>query len=302
MAKSSIEWTNETWNIITGCSKHSEGCLNCYAEKMHKRLTAMGQAKYSKPFNEVVFHPEAVSNHNNFSRLDSKRKLIFVNSMSDTFHDSVTDVQIMQILDECEWNDPNVFQILTKRAERLADFKYPFNVWLGVTVEMAKYKSRMEYLKQTNAKIKFLSCEPLLEDLGELDLRGIDWVICGGESGRNARPCNPEWVKNIQRQCQEQGVPFFFKQWGEWLPAKYNPYSKNRYTAMLKDEAKEKYKLACYHFNFLKKKYKIHIWPGETLSGKPINISVRVGKNKAGSMIGLKEYKEFPAIPELKEI
>ncbi len=149
-----IEWTNITWNPITGCSQISEGCLNCYAKKMHKRLTAMGQKKYSKPFNEVVFHPEAVSNHNKFSRLDTKRKLIFVNSMSDTFHKSITDFQIKQILDECEWNDPNVFQILTKRAERLPNFEYPFNVWLGVTVENAKHKDRIDYLKQTNAKIR----------------------------------------------------------------------------------------------------------------------------------------------------
>lgn len=212
-----IEWTDKTWNPVTGCTKHSEGCQNCYAEKMHKRLTAMGQEKYKKPFSEVVFHPEAISKHD-FSRLDRVGKLIFVNSMSDTFHKNIKNSQIQTILDECEWNDPNIFQILTKRAERLPDFEYPFNVWLGVTVEMAKYKSRIEYLKQTNAKIKFLSCEPLLEDLGELDLRGIDWVIVGGESGRNARPMHPDWVRNIQRQCKEQGVSFFFKQWGEWSP------------------------------------------------------------------------------------
>lgn len=259
---SKIEWTNETWNPVTGCTKYSQGCQNCYAEKMHKRLTAMGQEKYSKPFNEVVFHKEALSNHK-FSRLDTKRKLIFVNSMSDTFHIGVKDSQIKDILDECEWNDPNVFQILTKRAERLPDFEYPFNVWLGVTVEMARYKSRMLYLKQTNAKIKFLSCEPLLEDLGELDLTGIDWVICGGESGCNARPMHPDWVRNIQRQCQEQNVPFFFKQWGEWSP---------------------------------------HPIKGEKIRGRKLmfdgSIMFLYNKKLSGALLDGREYKEFPKIGE----
>lgn len=259
---SKIEWTNETWNPVTGCTKYSQGCQNCYAEKMHKRLTAMGQEKYSKPFNEVVFHKEALSNHK-FSRLDTKRKLIFVNSMSDTFHKDVTDSQIKDILDECEWNDPNVFQILTKRAERLPDFEYPFNVWLGVTVEMAKYKSRMQYLKQTNAKIKFLSCEPLLEDLGELDLTGIDWVICGGESGKNARPMHPDWVRNIQRQCKEQSVSFFFKQWGEWSPCPIK---------------------------------------GEKIRGRKLmfngSIMFLYNKKSSGALLDGREYKEFPKIGE----
>ncbi len=214
---SKIEWTNETWNIITGCTKYSEGCQNCYAAQMHKRLAAMGQKKYQEPFNKIVFHKEALTQHK-FSRLDTKRKMIFVNSMSDTFHKDITDQQIKDILDECEWNDPNIFQILTKRAERLPDFNYPFNVWLGVTVEHPKYKNRIEHLKKTDAKIKFLSCEPLLADLGELDLSGIDWVIVGGESGCRARAMHPDWAKNIQKQCQAQGVAFFFKQWGEWIP------------------------------------------------------------------------------------
>lgn len=278
-----IEWTNETWNPVTGCTKYSQGCQNCYAEKMHKRLTAMGQEKYSKPFNEVVFHKEALSNHK-FSRLDTKRKLIFVNSMSDTFHKDITDSQIKDILDECEWNDPNVFQILTKRAERLPDFEYPFNVWLGVTVEMAKYKSRMQYLKQTNAKIKFLSCEPLLEDLGELDLTGIDWVICGGESGKNARPMHPDWVRNIQRQCQEQNVPFFFKQWGEFAPVE----SSIEYLELQKT----------YWIDFngqvttVKKKIPSFLQYNRATAMK------KVGKAKSGALLDGKEYKEFPKIEE----
>ena len=207
-----IEWTNETWNPITGCCKKSEGCLNCYAEKMHKRLTAMGQEKYKFPFENVVFHYEELSR-----KLSNKPKMFFVNSMSDTFNEKISGEQILKILTFCEKYPQHIFQILTKRAERVDGFLYPANVWLGVTVEKAKYKNRIDYLRKTNAKIKFLSCEPLLEDLGELDLSGIDWVICGGETGSNARPMHPDWVRNIQRQCKEQGVAFFFKQWGEWV-------------------------------------------------------------------------------------
>lgn len=211
MAKTNIEWTCETWNPITGCSKYSEGCKNCYAEKMHKRLNAMGQKKYKEPFNKVVFHREELAR-----KFNKKSKTIFVNSMSDTFHKDVLNRNVQEILKVCSKCPEIYFQILTKRAERLPDFIYPLNVWLGVTVEKAEYKSRIEYLKQTNAPVKFLSCEPLLEDLGELDLSGVDWVIVGGESGPHARPMYPDWVRNIQKQCQEQNVPFFFKQWGDW--------------------------------------------------------------------------------------
>lgn len=208
-----IEWTNETWNIITGCAKKSEGCQNCYAETMHKRLTAMGQEKYKIPFNGVIFHYDELS-----KKIAGKNKMVFVNSMSDSFNEKITGEQIDKILSACGSQPQHIFQILTKRAERVPGFTYPDNVWLGVTVEMAKYKNRIDYLRQTNAKVKFLSCEPLLEDLGDLDLEGISWVIAGGESGKKARPCHPQWVRNIQRQCKKQGVPFFFKQWGEYIP------------------------------------------------------------------------------------
>lgn len=279
---SKIEWTNETWNPVTGCSKYSEGCQNCYAERMTKRLAAMGQEKYKNGFNKVVFHPEAISKHN-FSRLDKKRKMIFVNSMSDTFHRDVTDAEIKIILNECEWNDPNVFQILTKRAERLPRFEYPHNVWLGVTVEMAKYKNRVDYLKQTNAKIKFLSCEPLLGDLGELDLTGIDWVIVGGESGPGARPMHPDWVRNIQKQCQEQNVPFFFKQWGEWSVV----YERNKggttdnYFNDTETEYYNKYR-------------RLNFAGGCGFHGENVCYFDKVGKSKSGAILDGKEYKEFP--------
>lgn len=295
---SKIEWTNETWNPITGCSKYSEGCQNCYAERMTKRLAAMGQEKYKNGFNKVVFHPEAISKHN-FSRLDKKRKMIFVNSMSDTFHRDVTDAEIKILLNECEWNDPNVFQILTKRAERLPRFEYPHNVWLGVTVEMAKYKNRVDYLKQTNAKIKFLSCEPLLGDLGELDLTGIDWVIAGGESGPGARPMHPDWVRNIQKQCQEQNVPFFFKQWGEWIPTNQTPSTSiflkvKRMGILLKDGSL----LEGIFPSDVKK------WEEQTkssINGRRGVIVLKVGKANSGAALDYKKFKEFPKILQKEE-
>lgn len=288
-----IEWTNETWNPITGCSHASEGCQNCYAEKMHKRLTAMGQKKYSKPFNQIVFHKNCLA-----SNIKGKNKMIFVNSMSDTFHRQIMDEEIQWILDECEFNNWNYFQILTKRAERLPDFVYPKNVWLGVTVENSKYTGRIELLKQTNATVKFLSCEPLLGDLGELDLRGIDWVIAGGESGRNARPCNPVWIKNIQQQCEKQGVPFFFKQWGEWLPAQLNLFQKEpHYITITPHETIEHQGVVkSMPLDFIKRKYNIFSWE----SGLAHIISIKVGKGKSGALLDGKEYKEFPKIMEEK--
>lgn len=260
-----IEWTEATWNVITGCTKHSEGCKNCYAEKMHKRLTGMRQKKYKEPFSKVIFHSEELN------RVIGKNKLVFVNSMSDTFHESIQDCEINWLLTACKVQPWNQFQILTKRAERLPDFKtYPENVWLGVTVENSRYKNRIDYLKKTNAKIKFLSCEPLLDDLGEIDLTGINWVIVGGETGPHARPMHIDWVRNILKQCKKQKIPFFFKQWGEWSPK-----------LPLNSEPT-----------------KIIIWkPSDvgmtTLNGP--NAMYKVGKIKAGSKLDGKEYKEYPA-------
>lgn len=218
MGKSNIQWTNETWNPITGCSKHSEGCKNCYAEKMHKRLTAMGCKKYIHPFNKVVCHPEELKRD-----FGNKRKMIFVNSMSDIFHDDVPDDFIRKIFFYAAANPKHIFQFLTKRPFKNTPAKFltlPHtpNIWVGVTVENKAAKERIKLLNWpgNDFAVKFLSCEPLLEDLGELDLTGIDWVIVGGESGKNARPMHPDWVRNICRQCKEQNVPFFFKQWGEW--------------------------------------------------------------------------------------
>mgnify|MGYP002623456539 CR=1 FL=1 len=268
---SKIEWTNATWNVVTGCTKYSEGCKNCYAEKMHRRLQAMGQYKYRLPFNRITFNGTALD-----VDFGKKPKLIFVNSMSDTFHEDITNFGIELILKRCEKNKQHQFQILTKRAKRVKKFSYPDNVWLGVTVEMAKYKDRIKFLKQTDAKIKFLSCEPLLEDLGELDLSGIDWVIAGGESGANARPCHADWVRNIQRQCAEQNVPFFFKQWGEYCPGSQVDWN------LIKDK-------------YSKKLHKLEGEDNYILLNVPIkDFCYKVGKKYSGCLLDGLEYKEYP--------
>ncbi|HIS88911.1 TPA: phage Gp37/Gp68 family protein [Candidatus Avigastranaerophilus faecigallinarum] len=289
-----IEWTNQTWNPVVGCTKYSEGCINCYAEKMHKRLSAMGHKKYKFPFNNVLFHYDELNKH-----FGQKRKMIFVNSMSDLFHQRISLEQISKVLEVCKNNQQHIFQILTKRPERLSAFSYPPNVWLGVTVEHPKYKNRIEYLKNTNAKIKFLSCEPLLADLGELDLRGIDWVIAGGESGSKARPMHPDWIRNIQKQCREQNIPFFFKQWGEWVIAKQKPpfkienpiYSKLSSKIMLNNGII----IDGIFPNDVKKWEK---QTGSSIDNKNAVIILKAGKAKSGALLDGKEYKEFPVIIE----
>lgn len=273
---SKIEWTTETWNIITGCTKHSEGCKNCYAEKMHKRLTGMGQEKYKEPFSKVVFHSAELN------RVIGKNKLVFVNSMSDTFHEEISDSEINWLLTACQVQPFNQFQILTKRAYRLPDFKYPENVWLGVTVENLKHKDRIEYLKKTNAKIKFLSCEPMLSDLGGIDLTGIDWVIAGGETGSGARAVHPHWLLHLMNQCKAQNVPFFFKQWGEWIPE-----------TMLKEIGMSNFAGSGILLN-----YDGTIANFEDPGDKQY-LMLKVGKKKAGSKLFDKEYKEYPAWKQL---
>jgi protein gp37 len=216
----SIEWAGETWNPVTGCTKVSPGCKHCYAEKMHHRLTAMGITKYALPFGEVVCHESELPRLNRIKR----GSLVFVNSMSDLFHEDVPDDFIGKVLDAM-YNHDHTYQVLTKRAERLLSIwgNPPFyymppwvkRIWWGVSVEDKKYGvPRIDVLRQMMGANKFLSIEPLLEDLGALDLSGIDWVIVGGESGKNARPMCAEWVESIRLQCLEQNVPFFFKQWG----------------------------------------------------------------------------------------
>ena len=218
MAESSIEWTEHTWNPVTGCTKLSPGCKHCYAETMARRLTAMGAPGYERGF-ELTLHPE---------RLEQplRRKTpttYFVNSMSDLFHEAVPDSFVDRVLDVCRRTPQHTYQVLTKRAERLPQFfanrACPTNVWLGVSVEDRKYGvPRIAHLRRVKAAVRFLSVEPLLEDVGKLNLRGIHWVIVGGESGAKARPMEESWAENVSAQAIAQGVAFFFKQWGTWGP------------------------------------------------------------------------------------
>jgi protein gp37 len=211
--KSSIEWTNSTWNPLTGCTKISSGCANCYAERMALRLRAMGNPNY---FNGFV-----ITMHEDVLELPLKWKkpqTIFVNSMSDLFHENVPNEFIFRVFDVMAYANWHSFQILTKRAERLEQLssKLPWmeHIWMGVSVEDFNNTHRIDYLRSTGAKVKFLSFEPLLGSIPNLNLNAINWVIVGGESGPKARPMKEAWVTDIRDQCKEKKVPFFFKQWG----------------------------------------------------------------------------------------
>jgi len=211
--KSSIEWTESTWNPLTGCDKVSPGCKNCYAERMAHRLQAMGQPNYRNGF-KLTLHPHALE----LPLRWKAPQMIFVNSMSDLFHEDVPIdfiIQAFEVMRRAHWH---TFQILTKRSERLSELDayldWPPNVWMGVSIENMQYQYRLTHLSQTKARIKFVSLEPLLGSLPNLDLTAIDWVIVGGESGPHARPMQESWVLEIRDQCQKYDVPFFFKQWG----------------------------------------------------------------------------------------
>jgi protein gp37 len=210
---SGIEWTESTWNPVTGCNKISPGCKHCYAETMAERLLAMGQPNYRNGF-ELTLQPQMLT-----LPLQWKRpQTIFVNSMSDLFHKDVPLEYILRVFDVMRRASWHRFQVLTKRADRLAeldnDLAWPENVWMGVSVESAKYVDRIDDLRTTRARVKFLSLEPLLGPLRDLNLRSIDWVIVGGESGPGARPMDAQWVTEIRDQCSDAEVAFFFKQWG----------------------------------------------------------------------------------------
>ncbi len=213
MAQSKIEWTESTWNPITGCNKVSPGCKNCYAERMALRLQAMGQQNYANGF-ELTLHEHMLERPLQWK----KSQMIFVNSMSDLFHESIPLNYIQRVFDVMNRAHWHQYQILTKRSERLADVSSSLNwgpnIWMGVSVETQKYAYRIDHLRQTDAHIKFLSLEPLLGPLTNLDLKGISWVIVGGESGPKARSLRKEWVIEIRDQCLTTKTPFFFKQWG----------------------------------------------------------------------------------------
>lgn len=213
MAESSIEWTELTWNPTTGCDKLSAGCKFCYAEVMSRRLHAMGLEKYRNGF-QLTVHPDTLKDPFTWSG----KRLVFVNSMSDLFHEAVPLTFIMMVFEVMNLTPQHTYQVLTKRADRLAEVAHHLdwtpNIWMGVSVEDQRVQHRIEGLRSTPAQVKFLSCEPLIGPLPGMDLHGIDWVIVGGESGRKPRPMHEAWVLDIKRQCEVFGVDFFFKQWG----------------------------------------------------------------------------------------
>ncbi|MCK5566184.1 MAG: phage Gp37/Gp68 family protein [Planctomycetes bacterium] len=211
--QSSIEWTESTWNPVSGCTKISAGCLNCYAERMAKRLKAMGQKRYKDGF-KVSLHPEALQEPYKWRA----PRVVFVNSMSDLFHEKIPVSFIQDVFKVMNENKRHTFQVLTKRADRLREvasqLEWSENIWMGVTIENNDYVHRADDLRYIDAVTKFLSLEPLLGPLPDLDLTGIDWAIVGGESGPGSRPIEEEWVLQIRENCQVHDVPFFFKQWG----------------------------------------------------------------------------------------
>lgn len=220
MAQSSkIEWTETTWNPITGCTKISEGCLNCYAERMARRLHAMGSDRYRNEF-RLTLHHDLISTPLSWK----KSKMIFVNSMSDLFHKEVPLSFIKQVFKTMKDANWHTFQIVTKRSQRLVEcsnkLEWPSNVWVGVTVESDRHLNRIDDLCKVPASVRFLSMEPLLSDFPQLQLQNIDWVIVGGESGPRSRKIDKRWVRNIREQCLSNNVPFFFKQWGGFNKAK----------------------------------------------------------------------------------
>jgi len=210
---SRIEWTENTWNPVTGCTQISDGCLNCYALKMANRLELMGSAKYKNGFN-LSLHEYCLQDPYKWRR----PSVIFVNSMSDLYHEDVPLSFIKQVFATMNENQQHVFQILTKRPERLAEIALELtwtpNIWQGVTVESSKYVDRIELLRQIPAQIRFISFEPLIGDVGRVNLLNIQWAIVGGESGARSRPIELNWVLNLKEQCDAQGTLFYFKQWG----------------------------------------------------------------------------------------
>jgi protein gp37 len=226
MAKSAIEWTEVTWNPVTGCDRTSAGCDNCYALALSKRLKAMGAEKYQNDGNPttsgpgfgVTVHPGSLLQPYGWK----KPVTVFVNSMSDLFHAQVPIGFVQDVFAVMADTPQHTYQILTKRSLRLArmadKLTWPSNVWMGVSVEEPKVVNRIDHLRRVPAAVRFLSCEPLIAGLPDMNLEGIDWVIVGGESGPRARPIDPAWVQDIRTQCEDADVPFFFKQWGGRTP------------------------------------------------------------------------------------
>lgn len=283
--KSKIEWTEATWNPVTGCNKISPGCDNCYAERIAERFR--GTPGYPEGF-DVTVHPSRFAQPLSWKR----PRHIFVNSMSDLFHKEIEDtvrIQIFDVMFRAHWHQ---FQVLTKRSSLMRDFInvcYPdpakplqSNIWLGVSVESAQQLSRIEHLRSTNCSVRFLSIEPLLGSLGKIDLTGIHWVIVGGESGPGARPMHPDWVREIRQQCLSQDVPFFFKQWGEWQIV-YDRDSEDpdwRSCPSAKDNS-ERY---------------LNLAGGHGFHGDRVVFARRVGKKKSGRLLDGIIWDEMPEV------
>lgn len=229
---SSIEWTEATWNPVTGCSKVSQGCKNCYAERMSKRLVAMGSARYANGFT-VTLHHDLIAAPYKWK----KPRKVFVNSMSDLFHEDVPLDFIQQVFETMNNTPQHTYQILTKRSKRLSELAQELtwtpNIWMGTSVENESVLFRIDELRTVPAHVRFLSCEPLLGPLRNMNLKDIHWVIVGGESGPRSRPIEEEWVWDIKEQCEKEHVAFFFKQWGG--------VQKHRNGRLLKDELYEEY-------------------------------------------------------------
>jgi protein gp37 len=210
---SKIEWTESTWNPVTGCSKVSPGCANCYAEAMAKRLKAMGNPSYFNGF-EVTCHERMLELPLSWN----KPRVVFVNSMSDLFHEEIPLEFVQQVFSTMREAEQHTFQVLTKRSERLVeladDIEWPENVWMGVSIENSDYIYRLDHLREVSAAVKFISFEPLLGPVGDAGLTGVDWVVVGGESGPKSREIKEEWVLDIKAQCEKDAALFFFKQWG----------------------------------------------------------------------------------------
>jgi protein gp37 len=291
MAETSIEWTDTTWNPTTGCDRISAGCDNCYALTMAKRLKGMGSVKYqndgeprtSGPGFGITVHPDSLRDPFGWK----KPRKVFVNSMSDLFHARVPLDFVRQVFEVIEATPQHTYQVLTKRASRLpkvADkLTWPANLWMGVSVESADELDRVAALRHVPAAVRFLSLEPLIGPLPSLDLTGIGWVIAGGESGPGARPMHPDWARAIRDKCASAGVPYFFKQWGEWIPESLGAHVITEHTA----------KTARY----------------ADVSGghRPANIGARngaatchrVGKKAAGRELDGREWSEYPQPAEV---
>jgi len=209
--RSGIEWTQATWNPVTGCTRISAGCAHCYAERMARRLKAMGQPRYARGF-RVTTHEEALDLPLRWPQV------VFVNSMSDLFHEDIPESFVLRVFEVMRRASHHVFQVLTKRSDRLRKLdpllEWTPNIWMGVTVEDSPYSHRLDDLMESGAHVKFASFEPLLGPLSGVEVTGLDWIIVGGESGPGARPMDPEWPREIRDNCLAAGVPFFFKQWG----------------------------------------------------------------------------------------